>query len=370
MIKIRAPALTDEHFHKPHQTGPMLLSVFGTPSALMHGGLNVVRRITDIALGSHEFINANKPNDLREAFAGLMVRENAKVVFCSDMPNTELCELFIKTAAPIVLFIDSFDDIVANLKISKGASVIEGARSASRSICALETIIRSDQVFKIDSKAYHRSLTDIVSDIGEFFNARLTPAKIAEIISALGVKDSTSTSLSDYLLRTFPKLLPPGRGIEQLTIDERQIVDQLAGGYSAIAARHSLIKIDWPVSVMIDASAPDKIFTGRIELVGPARFLAYGPYLHLTRGLWRADIEFEIYDNLSGNQLCVDIYVGTLLAAAIAPLPASGRYQLQVSFKITDPSFEPVELRFQLTSGAIEGVIDLTRITLNLIEGD
>lgn len=120
--------------------------------------------------------------------------------------------------------------------------------------------------------------------------------------------------------------------------------------------------------MLIDSSAPDKVFSGPVELLGPARFLAYGPYLHLTSGRWRADIEFEISDNLSGNHLYVDAYAGDILAVVTTPLPASGSFRLPISFTITDP-LEPVQLRFQSLSGSIEGVICLDRISLSLIEG-
>lgn len=344
----------------------MLLSVFGTPSALMYGGLNVVRNLTEIGLGAHKLINANNTADLREAFSGPKLAENAKVVFYSDLPSAELCTLFIKTAAPMLLFIDNFQDVVTYVSAARNMSLSESIRLASRSICSLEKIIRSDLVLKIDSKAYQHPLTDIIGEISRFFGAHLTSEKMAQIATSLGAKDIARFSLSDYLFQTLPEALPPGKGSERLAVDNQQLVDQLAKSYSTISAGRRLGGMDWPINMLIDSSAPDKTFSGRIELVGPARFLAYGPYLHLTPGQWRADIEFEISDNFSGNLLYVDAYAGDILAVVTAPLPEKGRYKFYISFAITDP-LEPVQLRFQSLSGAIEGVISLDRITLTLI---
>ncbi len=345
----------------------VLLSVFGTPSALMYGGLNVVRNLTEVGLGTHKLINANNVSDLREAFSGPNLNENAKIVFYSDLPNAELCALFIKIGAPMVLFLDNFDDIVTYISASREMSLPESVRLASRSICALEAVIRSDLVLKIDSRAYHRRLVDVIGDIGEFFKARLKPEDVTRIAMTLGVRNSGPFYLSDYLFRTDPKALSPGKGIERLAVEERRLVDTLAQGYSAIAAGRSFTRMDWPISMLIDSNPSGEVFSGRIELLGPARFLAYGPYLHLTPGRWRADIEFEISDNLSGNQLYVDAYAGDILCVVTAHLPADGNYMFQISFTITDP-LEPVQLRFQSLSGAIEGVINLDRIGLSLVE--
>jgi hypothetical protein len=166
----------------------VLLSVFGTPSALMYGGLNVVRNLTEVGLGAHKLINANNANDLREAFSGPKLGENAKVVFYSDLPSAELCALFIKTAAPIVLFLDNFQDVVTYISSSREMSLSESIRLASRSICALEAIIRSDLVLKIDSRAYRRPLTDVIGEISEFFGTRLTSEKVTQIAATLGAK--------------------------------------------------------------------------------------------------------------------------------------------------------------------------------------
>jgi hypothetical protein len=89
--------------------------------------------------------------------------------------------------------------------------------------------------------------------------------------------------------------------------------------------------------------------------------------LHLTPGKWTANVVFEIAENHSGNQLYTDVYAGELLSVVNTPLPAEGTYQFQVSFELADP-IEPVQLRFQILSGAIEGVITLDRVELTKIQ--
>jgi hypothetical protein len=338
----------------------MLLSVFGTPSALMYGGLNVVRNLTEIVLGAHRLANANSTEQLRQTLAGLGSIENAKVVFYSDLPDPDLCSLFVKTQAPIVLFVDNFDDVVAYVRRSREMTLNDSIRLASRSFCALEPLIRSDLVLKLDARTYARSLGEILADIAAFFGTGLTQASREQVASSLS-PEGGRTSLFAYLSKTFPHATLPGNAAQQMAIAERSLVAQLSRQYSAIANGRSLDHMDWPISLFMDSASPDSLFSGRIELLGPARFLAYGPYLHLTPGKWSADVVFGVQENHSGNQLYADIYCGDILSVVTTPLPASGTYKLQISFEITNP-LEPVQVRFQTLSGAIEGVITFNRI--------
>jgi hypothetical protein len=61
------------------------------------------------------------------------------------------------------------------------------------------------------------------------------------------------------------------------------------------------------------------------------------------------------------------VYAGEILSVINTPLPPDGTYQFQIFFDIEDP-LEPVQLRFQTLSGAIEGVMTFNRVELRKIE--
>jgi hypothetical protein len=344
----------------------MLLSVFGTPSALMYGGLNVVRNLVELGIGGHKLVNANSTVDLRKTFAELGLGHDARAVFYSDLPDADLCTLFIKTRAPMIVFMDAFDDVVAYVSKSRAMNVPESIRLASRSLCALEPLLRSDMVLKFNSRAYRSPLKDVVPAIGAFFELTLPAPKVEQIVASLFNDWSARTRLSDYLYRTFPDATPPGTAIHKLAPDDRRLVNQLGAAYSAIAAGRSFDRMDWPVSMYMSNDYPAGPFPGRIELMGPARFIAYGPYLNLTAGQWQANVVLEVVDNLSGNQLYVDVYAGEILSVITTQLPAQGTYTFQIGFEITNP-LEPVQLRFQILAGAIEGVFTLSSTSLQRV---
>lgn len=244
-------------------------------------------------------------------------------------------------------------------------SLSDSVRLASRSFCALEPVIRSDLVLKFDARTYQRPVREVLSEIGEFFGAKLSETSLDQVADSLIGKETTA-SLSKYLFGAFPAAKPPGASLPRLSSDDRRIVTHLLKPYSAVAAGQSFDRMDWPVSMFMDSADPSRAFSGRVELLGPARFLAYGPYLHLTPGTWSAEVVFEIAENHSGNQLYADVYAGKILSVINTPLPAQGTYKFAISFDIED-ALEPVQLRFQTLSGAIEGVLTFDRVELTRI---
>ena len=105
---------------------------------------------------------------------------------------------------------------------------------------------------------------------------------------------------------------------------------------------------------------------GPIDLTGPARYFFYGPYFALSAGLWSADISLEVQDCFSDNQIAVDVCAAEILAIIKMKLPSRGVYGCRIEFEIVDPS-KPVEIRMQLLTGAIEGLIQVRGVRLQRI---
>ncbi len=111
---------------------------------------------------------------------------------------------------------------------------------------------------------------------------------------------------------------------------------------------------------------PDRLTIGPIDLTGPARFIHYGPYFALPRGRWRADLVFEVSGCLSDNQIAIDVVSGTVLSVIKMKLPPQGVYGCEIPFEIRVAS-NPVEIRLQLLTGAIEGFLALRSLNLSRV---
>ncbi len=128
--------------------------------------------------------------------------------------------------------------------------------------------------------------------------------------------------------------------------------------YEPIARGQRLEKVEWPPFALMRPDFPDRLTVGPIDLTGPARFIYYGPYFALPGGRWVAELVIEVSDCFSDNQIAIDVVSGGVLAAVKAKLPARGIYSCELAFDIRAPS-NPIEIRLQLLTGAIEGVLML-----------
>jgi hypothetical protein len=147
---------------------------------------------------------------------------------------------------------------------------------------------------------------------------------------------------------------------------ETELIDFLAPQYDGVAQGRRLEQLEWPVYALLRPEFPDRLTIGPIDLTGPARYIYYGPYFALPAGAWSAEIALEVQDCYSDNQVGIDITAGKVLAMIKAALPPTGVYGCQIQFEIEDPS-KPVEIRMQLLTGAIEGVIQLHRIAIHRV---
>ena len=69
-------------------------------------------------------------------------------------------------------------------------------------------------------------------------------------------------------------------------------------------------------------------------------------------------------DCFSDNHIAIDVISGGVVAVLKAKLPSQGVYGCELQFRIQDSS-KPVEIRLQLLTGAIEGVLQMRSIVLH-----
>jgi len=122
--------------------------------------------------------------------------------------------------------------------------------------------------------------------------------------------------------------------------------------------RRSVDRIHWPAGVFYRVDKPDVSVDSRFELTGRARYLAYGPYMHLPTGTWEAELYVEVGDNWSGNVLTVDLEMAGSSRNGKYALPQSGAFRLGFDVEIEDPR-AAIEVRLGLAQGAIEGWMEL-----------
>jgi hypothetical protein len=343
----------------------MLISVFGTPSPLTYWGIHVMRAVMQVIYGDYHFIKANSIDELREAWDK---REGKSVLFVSECPDMQVTNLFIKSGLPVLVFVDHPVDVVCHLIAAGTHTVWDGLCFASQSLCSLREISRSPTAFRFGRGRYSATAHDLVEDIIHGVVGYASEEQIEKVLEIAVPNDSrhNKTSVSEQILASFPRARRPGDYTSLLPSDLEGTIEQVIGQYHPVVTGGDLQQVVWPKSLFSHWHPSGNYHRGPIELLGPARYLIWGPYMHLPRGDWVAAIEIETAENHSGNEVMVDIIAGfgaAILAVGTVDLPVAGVFSFNIEFNITEPK-SPIEIRFLLKSGAIEGRFALRQVVL------
>jgi hypothetical protein len=340
----------------------MLLASFGSPSALGYATSSIVRRIGSEIFGTHLFIQASNLEEFRQHWHSVTPEDRKCVILFSDCPHREMAALIANVRAPIVMVVEDFVDIFLYVRRSRGMAFAPVVRFTTQVICALNHFLLSPNVKRISPGNYRQSLASFVQSLVSFYGAPCGDIQFAAIMEGLAPPNSHIETLYDYVRAEFPHV--QDHPIDtQLSPVEKQALAQLSEAYGGLISGSGMDEVDWPVSMFLNWDVPGAFLDGPIELLGPGRFIICGPYLHLPEGEWRMSVEIEVEECFSDNQIGADIFSERILTAISAKLPASGRFGFDLDFRVVN-SLAPVEIRMQLSTGAIEGRLSLVRATL------
>jgi hypothetical protein len=334
----------------------MLFSVFGTPSALTYAGCTIVRAIADSVAGSHAFLQAVFLEDLKKSWAAVDRAKTPAIVLFSDFPATALIELIRASRAPIVVFLDDFAEVVHHSVETRDMSVAHALRFASQAVCALDQL-KDQHALLVTPKSCRRPIEDLVYAVCDLFGLGEPETIAKRVITRLGYKDDRP-SLHDYCARNKPRRASDLATALRNDPHVQRLIAQVADQYAGVGTGDGRSEVVWPAELFLNWDNPGTFLNGPIDLLGPARFVICGPYLHLIAGDWIVQVVIEVTDNLSGNRLGVDVFSGGILKAVTMTLPSAGLFEFSLLFRVADP-FLPVELRFQIMTGAIEGKLIL-----------
>lgn len=126
----------------------------------------------------------------------------------------------------------------------------------------------------------------------------------------------------------------------------------------------AITSIEWPPASLTWSSLPPERYGQSIELVGPARMLCHGPYLHLPPASYDVDVVIEVSGPKLDATFRLEIHAGErcLARARMQPL-ASGRFKGRLGFDHTRPEPE-VQAQIIIERGAIDGEFSLIALTL------
>ena len=249
-----------------------------------------------------------------------------------SVTGTETRERLLALAADPVDVLALVDHVP--LRASAGVTVADGARGeAYRAIVAFELARRAE-----------RTLVLAAGDVAGWPAAL---AKLLDLPLSIGLP---------------PPPLPSGAEVS----GELPMENYLAPLFAA-AAGNCLPALVWPREAFLDGDAPGTTLPATVEVAGRARILAYGPYLPLPSGGWRARACLGFSPDIGKMPFILEVDAGGAVSRGFFEVDRGGIFTLDLDFHVAD-SFHPVEMRLISQDSALEGLVSLIEVALEPTE--
>jgi hypothetical protein len=311
-----------------------------------------VRTIIESAVGDCDFISDSTVEQLSASWRS---RQYHNTIIFADCPELSIVDAILKSRSPIVLFTERPEDIVSFAIAERQFDHIHAIRLATQCLAVLNDMFYRDQILFVGRS--QRKLSDLIQAIAHHYSL---PVDVKTILTKVG------SSGDETVEADIQRRLPHGKwfNIDPDTSPEHGFLKTAVAPFSAPYFQRRIDSVYWPAGLFLKADSGGAYCDGRMPLVGRARHLFHGPYMHLPRGPWTAKAELLIGENFSGNGIIADIWVGHAIAIGHAKLPIQGHFTFELPFVVEDPR-SPIELRIAITEGAIEGWLELRGVSLS-----
>lgn len=346
---------------EPASVGGALIVVIGAATVFSEIGFALVGHLMDIVYGWHRRLHCANLAQLRDLWGE---EKGTPTIITADCPDTPLSYLLASSSVPILAF---FDDPVTSLAypvVAEGQSLDDAIRFGTRRFSCLMGCVSSPhvQIFGAESRRFN--LTEMVEAV--FAAVGLNPVEagsrvVERMCAAEGVEPDASIT---EIVRLRLNGISLDEFEQRFDSKGQSLVAWFADNYGPILQGQESEIIEWPLE-LFNVDPKGERGGKAIDLVGGARYLVWGPNLHLPFGAWRARLQFEVAENTSGNEIYVDVCLPTTtpLAFGLAKLPLRGYFQLSFDFVNADPN-AALQIRVRLTKGAIEGRLFMRKVAL------
>ena len=135
----------------------------------------------------------------------------------------------------------------------------------------------------------------------------------------------------------------------------------------AVTNGMSPLVLTWPRECFLDGDQPNEPLPPMMELAGRARILAYGPYLPLPSGRWRATACLGFSPDIEKLPFIFEALTPPGITRGFFEAEAGGFFTLELDFQVIDP-FARIEMRLETQDSALEGQAALIEVRLEAID--
>ncbi len=346
----------------------MLITAYGTSSLFGQMGNKIMRALGDTILPDCYHIHASSIEELRDAILG---RKIPNILLFSENPERNLVSVTSRINAASVVFCEDPSDIAGYVLRHRKVVWPAALQVACQNIATMAEVLANPSTLRIQ-RSEGITLSEIIERITQHFGLACAPFHWQGITAALDLDDpgQLHVPVETLMANLFDDYRPPVFGIYELTANVVQLMEQVYGPLRKVHDPGPIGEIRWPVEVFFSQTS-QKMISGvtqdPIDLLGPARYIYFGPYLCLPPGQWTLQAVFEVKENLSYNKVEVDICQGdSVLSYGLFDIPVRGRFEVLTEIEVKQPE-RPLEFRIFMKEGAIEGLLELKQVIWNNI---
>jgi hypothetical protein len=350
----------------PQEEGSVaaLVIALGMPSIFGETGYWLVGQVMNAVFGSHRRAHCANLAQLRVHWSE---HKGRPLLLTANRPDTALSYLLTTSNIPMLAFFDDPADAAVMRATTENQPLADAIRFCSHSISCLGGCAGSEHVRIFDNRHYGWTLIEMVEAILDAL--RLEPdaalsARVARQIAASQALDAEAT-VEDLLRRRTGAESPASLAVRRFDAAARALIGVFAASYGPFLRGVESEVVEWPRELFY-VGVNGETGGHHVDLVGSARIIFFGPYMHLPLGGWRALVQFEVTGSVSENEIEAEVWVlpaQNALATCLAKLPVQGYFQFTLVFFNADPN-AVIEIRARLVKGAIEGRFALRRVTL------
>jgi len=273
----------------------------------------------------------------------------------------------MRAKAPVIAAIDEPGDVVSFLNATMGMTLHDATREYMKSAATISSIASSPSNVRVSSLAYGTPLRAFLVTLLNSCQLDVGPALFEGIVDAVvgAHPNRRSVYVSDLIYRDVP-------GAEQSKIcsasdtPSKSLIGDTGRQYETMLTGGDFSVVTCPLALYVSAKGANyETAHPWLPMVGPARCILWGPYIHLPRGKWLAHVIIAVRGNISGNVLQIQILRGlSEYMTTLAKLEENGAFECELEFEIDDP-LDRLEITFTLKEGAIEGDFRVVSLTFS-----
>lgn len=289
------------------------------------------------------------------------VDHTAGRLLLTNYPGVEFIDAIERMNVPVLYLSEEPSRVVNYLKEKTNRTNIEAVRVCSASYSANLALRKGAKVAVLD-REMDINLPDLLRAICAHLNLNIEATEILSYAAHITPKEMTEGTLG-AAVRKFEGVADrptTADGPDELA---EILIPSALDPLAALITHHEIAAVVWPRNAFYSAERPTEMAPASIDLMGPARMLIHGPYLHLPPGRYRAEILVDLFETERDASFRVELHAGEACLKRVRfASPAAGRFA--AAFEFLHPHAGS-ELQAQIITerGALDGKLSLLQIS-------